>query len=121
MHENTTTTKEPLALEGRMRLALNRMIAIEEESEKGTSRISFDVKAATDERPFYACIGCTDRIYAFGTTPEAAAEEVIAKYGTPESRRAAQLEKLKLEAAKLGCAIDENPAPKPSADSHSVS
>lgn len=110
MHDTPDTT--PLALEERMRLAFERMQKVVDPTDKDAVQLSFEV-AAPQNTAFYARIGNLSSAYGFGATAEEAADKAISTYGTPESRRAAQIQKLQAEAAKLGCVLETNPAPKP--------
>lgn len=94
-----------------MRLALDRMIAALPESTPVC--IQYEISNSEYQKPFYARIGsAADDYYALGNNLDEVVDQALAKYGTVESRRVAEIEKLKLAAAKLGCTIDANPSPK---------
>lgn len=101
-------------LEERMKIALQRLIAAETEEDKGTARISYQLLGAyNDPNPFYASIGsAANGHFAFAPTPEAATDQLIAIYGTPESRRTGELSKLRAAAEKLGYRITKPESPE---------
>ena len=110
MHEQKPTT-DPISLETRMRLALNRIKAACPDS-KGAS-IQFEVDSCDDKSgySFYARIHQAEGCYGFGDTADAAADGAIKAYGSSESRRAAKIKRLEEEAASLGLVVTNSAPP----------
>lgn len=89
----------------RMKAALKRLKAIVGEGKDVT--VSHTMESRGSSNLIFGAYddGCT--IMHHGPTPEAAVDGFEEKFGTPESRKAKALEKLKADAEALGLTINE--------------